>query len=90
MGDGLLITELQGTHAGANPISGDFSLAAKGYLIENGKKSRPVEQITVAANFYDILKNIQTVADDLEFTMPGASAIASPTIYIGKISVAGI
>lgn len=90
VGEGLMITELQGTHAGANPISGDFSLSAKGYLIEEGKKSRPVEQITVAANFYEILKNIQEVADDLEFTMPGSSAIASPTLYIGKISVAGI
>ncbi|MBR5986184.1 MAG: TldD/PmbA family protein, partial [Clostridia bacterium] len=83
-------TELQGTHAGANPISGDFSLAAKGYLIKDGQLARPVAQITVAANFYEILKNIQEVADDLEFTMPGSSAIASPTLYIGKISVAGI
>jgi PmbA protein len=90
VGEGLIITELQGTHAGANPISGDFSLAAKGYLIQDGKQARPVEQITVAANFYEILKNIQEVADDLEFTMPGSSAIASPTLYIGKISVAGI
>ncbi|MCR4622222.1 MAG: TldD/PmbA family protein [Clostridiales bacterium] len=90
VGDGIIITQLQGTHSGANPISGDFSLAAKGYLIEAGKQGRPVEQITVAGNFFEILKSIKAVADDLEFDMPGSSAIASPTIYVGTISIAGI
>ena len=38
VGDGLIITELAGLHSGANGVSGDFSLSAKGFKIENGKK----------------------------------------------------
>ena len=89
VGDGILITSLMGMHSGANPISGDFSLGAKGFLIKDGKKAEPVEQITVAGNFFDILKNVRAVADDLEMNRPGSSCIASPALYIGEIAVAG-
>jgi len=86
VGEGLVITELSGTHAGANPVSGDFSLLSKGYRIENGKKGRPVEQITVAGNFYDVLKNVRAFADDLKF--PSGST-GSPSCWVGEMSVAG-
>ncbi|MBQ6256236.1 MAG: TldD/PmbA family protein [Clostridia bacterium] len=86
MGDGLVITEVSGLHAGANAISGDFSLIAQGYTVKNGKKDQPVEQITVAGNFYQLLKNIRAVGSDLTF--PG-SAIGSPSVDVGEISVAG-
>ena len=49
---GLIITDFAGLHSGANSITGDFSLAAKGFYIENGVKTKPVEQITVAGNFF--------------------------------------
>ncbi|MBR4334471.1 MAG: TldD/PmbA family protein, partial [Clostridia bacterium] len=86
MGDGLVITEVSGLHAGANAISGDFSLIAQGYTVKNGKKDAPVEQITVAGNFYQLLKNIRAVGSDLLF--PGSS-IGSPSMDVGEISVAG-
>lgn len=86
---GLLITELQGMHAGANAISGDFSLSAKGFLIENGRPGRPVHQITVAGNFYELLKHIEAVGGDLRFAPPGVSCIGSPSLLAGTLSVAG-
>ncbi len=86
MGDGLVITEVSGLHAGANPISGDFSLIAQGYTVKDGKKDKPVEQITVAGNFYQLLKNIRAVGSDLTF--PG-SPIGSPSVDVGEIAVAG-
>ena len=86
MGDGLVITEVSGLHAGANAISGDFSLIAQGYTVKNGKKDQPVEQITVAGNFYQLLKNIRAVGSDLLF--PGSS-IGSPSVDVGEIAVAG-
>ena len=86
MGEGLLITELGGLHAGANPVSGDFSLIAKGFRVAGGKQGLPVEQITVAGNFYQLLKNIQAVGSDLEFK---GSGIGSPSVDIGSIHVAG-
>lgn len=89
MDEGLVITELEGLHSGANPISGDFSLAASGYYIKEGKIERPVNQITIAGNFYEVLKNIEAVGEDLAFTLPGSSYIGSPTLKIKNIAVAG-
>ena len=89
VGNGLLITSMMGMHSGANQISGDFSLGAKGFLIENGRLGRPVEQITIASNFFDILKNIRRTASDLRFGYPGSTTIGSPALDVGMISVAG-
>ena len=86
VGEGLMITELAGMHSGANSITGDFSLAAKGFYIENGKKSFPVEQITIAGNFFDLLKEIKVIGEDLKFPM---SSVGSPSVIINELSVAG-
>ena len=86
VGEGLLITEFAGLHSGANSITGDFSLAAKGFYIKDGKKDYPVEQITVAGNFFDLLKNIEEVGSDLKFPM---SSIGSPSVKITELSIAG-
>ncbi|NLK94304.1 MAG: TldD/PmbA family protein [Clostridiales bacterium] len=84
--EGLLITELAGLHSGANSITGDFSLAAKGFYIKDGVKAYPVEQITVAGNYFEFLKNIKDVGNDLKFPL---SSIGSPSIRIDELSVAG-
>ena len=89
LGDGLLITDLQGMHAGANPIIGDFSLAAKGFMVKGGKLAEAVNQITVAGNFYDLLMGIEAVGGDLEFHAPGDSCFGSPSLLVEKLSVAG-
>lgn len=84
--EGLIITEFAGLHSGASSVTGDFSLAAKGFMIENGKKSFPVEQITVAGNFFTLLKDIEDVGSDLKFPM---SSIGCPSIFVKELSVAG-
>jgi len=83
---GILITELQGLHSGLNSVSGDFSLATLGFLIQI---SRPVEQITMAGNYFDMLKNIEETGSDLKFGMPGEAYIGSPSLRIKKLSIAG-
>lgn len=86
MGEGLVITDLSGLHAGANPATGDFSLSAKGFKVEGGEITTPVEQITVAGNFYQLLQNIVAVGSDLRF--PG-SGIGAPSVDVGTMSVSG-
>jgi PmbA protein len=86
MGDGLVITEVTGLHAGADAVSGDFSLLSKGFLVKDGKPVRPVEQITIAGNFYEMLKSVRTVGSDLAFP---EGAVGSPSMDVGKLSVAG-
>lgn len=89
MEKGILITELQGLHSGLNSISGDFSLAALGYEIKDGKISVPVEQITVAGNYFEMLKNIEEVGSDIKFGLPGEAYIGSPSLKIKKLAIAG-
>lgn len=86
---GILITDLQGLHSGLNSVSGDFSLASLGYLIEGGKVTRPVEQITVSGNYFEMLKNIEEIGSDLKFGLPGGAYIGSPSLKIKKLSIAG-
>lgn len=88
--EGVLITELQGLHSGANAVSGDFSLAAHGYYIKEGKVDRPVNQITIAGNFYQLLKDIETVGNDLAFSLPMFGGyVGSPTVKVKGLAVAG-
>lgn len=84
-GNGIYITNLEGVHAGANPITGDFSLAARGVLIENGRLTQGVKQITIAGNFFELIKAIEEVANDLK--MKGS--IGSASVLVREISVAG-
>ena len=84
--EGVLITEFAGLHSGANSITGDFSLSAKGFYVEDGKKSYPIEQITVAGNFFELLKIIEDVANDLKFPM---SSVGSPSVKVKELSIAG-
>ena len=88
---GVLITEMAGLHAGINPISGDFSISSDGFLIENGEITRPIEQIAVAGNFYNLLKDIQCVGNDLRFDMPStAGTFGMPSILIRELPVSGL
>ena len=84
---GVLINSLGGLHAGANPISGDFSLQSAGFLIENGQLTESVKSFTVAGNFYDLLQNITALASDLE--TPGMGSFGSPTVRVEGLTIAG-
>ena len=88
-GKGLYITDLSGLHAGVNAISGDFSLLCEGYLIEDGKIVRAVEQITVSDNFYEVLKKIALIGNDVIAEPDGAGELFAPSMLIKNISVAG-
>ena len=89
-GNGVYIHSLQGLHAGANPISGDFSLQSAGFMIEDGKKTHAVKSFTVAGNFYQLLKNITAIANNCELPMAmGKTAFGSPSVLVEGLSVAG-
>ncbi len=89
-GEGVYIDALHGTHAGTDGVSGDFSIQSTGYLIQGGEKTTRIKGFTVAGNFYELLKKITAVADDLEFPMPlGMTAFGSPTVLVEGLSIAG-
>ncbi len=89
-GNGVYITDLGGLHAGANPISGDFSLQSSGFKIEDGKKTDYIKSFTVAGNFYDMLKNVVALADNCHLPRAmGSTAFGSPSVLVDGLSVAG-
>ena len=90
VGEGVYIHSLQGLHAGANPISGDFSLQSAGFMIRGGKKAEYVKSFTVAGNFYDLLKQIKAVASNVELPMAmDKTAFGAPTTLVEGLSIAG-
>lgn len=84
----IVIDDLQGLHAGTNPISGDFSLQAQGYVYENGERIAPITGFTVAGNFLTMLKEVEAVGDDLRF-FPEGAYIGTPSLRIRELSIAG-
>ena len=88
-GEGIILTDLSGLHAGVNAISGDFSLLCEGYLIENGKQGRPVEQITVAGNFYEVIKSIKSIGNDIINVPSGEGEFFTPSVYIESLAISG-
>jgi PmbA protein len=80
---GLYVTELIGF--GVNPVTGDYSRGAAGLWIESGELVHAVEELTIAGNLRDMLRNIETVGNDLR----PRTAIAAPTLKIARMTVAG-
>jgi len=80
---GLYVTSLMGF--GFNPVTGDFSRGAQGFWIEKGELTFPVSEVTIAANFDQILKRIDLVANDLVLR----SSTAAPTFRVSHMMLAG-
>ncbi len=83
MGDGLLVTELMGQ--GVNLVTGDYSRGASGFWVENGQIAFPVAGITIAGNLRQMFQSIQAVGSDTD----DRSAIISPSLLLGEMTVAG-
>lgn len=80
---GLYVTRLLGQ--GVNLVTGDYSRGAAGLWIENGEFAFPVQEITIAGNLKDMLRNITAIGNDLIFR----SATAAPTLRIDGMTIAG-
>lgn len=79
---GLYVAELIGM--GVNPVTGDYSRGASGFLIENGVIGPAVAEITIAGRLQDMFAAL-TPANDLEFRY----AMNVPTLRIDGMTVAG-
>jgi PmbA protein len=81
------IVSVQGIHSGADPISGNYSFGASGYLKENGKLIQAVKNVTISGNFYEMLDGISMVGDKVLASSHGN--FFSPKIRFKDLSVAG-
>jgi PmbA protein len=82
VGSGFYVTELFGM--GVNLVTGDYSQGASGFWIEDGEKSYPVSEVTIAGKLQDMFRHM-SVANDLEFRY----ATNAPTVRIDGMTVAG-
>ena len=80
---GIYVTEMLGMSF--NPVNGDYSRGAAGFMIENGEITFPINEVTIAGNMKDILKKI-IPANDLKII----ENINSPTILVENMALAGI
>jgi PmbA protein len=80
--DGFYITDMIGM--GVNMVTGDYSRGASGFWIENGKRTYPVSEVTIAGHLLEIFRTI-TPANDLEFRY----GTNSPTLRVEGLTVAG-
>ncbi|HHH76526.1 MAG TPA: metalloprotease PmbA [Phycisphaerae bacterium] len=83
MGSGLLVTELMGQ--GVNMVTGDYSRGASGFWVENGEIQFPVEEITIAGNLSDMLKNIVAIGKDIDLR----GNIRTGSILVSEMTLAG-
>ena len=76
----VLIVELIGQ--GVNPVTGDYSRGAAGFMVRNGEVAEPVAEITIAANLLDMFATLEP-GSDLEFRR----GIDAPTILVPEMTV---
>ena len=79
--EALLIIELIGQ--GVNPVTGDYSRGAVGFMVRGGEIAEPVAEITIASNLIDMFATLEP-GSDLEFRR----GIDAPTILVPEMTVA--
>jgi PmbA protein len=78
--EAVLIIELIGQ--GVNPVTGDYSRGAVGFMVRGGEIAEPVAEITIASNLIDMFATLEP-ASDLRFRR-GTDA---PTLLIPEMTV---
>ena len=78
--EAVLIVELIGQ--GVNPVTGDYSRGAAGFMVRSGQIAEPVAEITIASNLLDMFATLEP-ASDLEFRR----GVDSPTILVPEMTV---
>jgi PmbA protein len=82
---GLFIVKLEGG-SGCSAISGDISIGAQGFWVENGVIVEPVDSLTLSTNYFDLLQNVVGVSSSYNDHF---SSMKVPDLLISEMSVAG-
>jgi PmbA protein len=79
--EAILVTELIGQ--GVNPVTGDYSRGAAGFMVAGGEIGPAVQEITIASNLIEMFATLEP-GSDLEFRR----GIDAPTILVPRMAVA--
>ncbi|MCM1131269.1 MAG: TldD/PmbA family protein [Roseburia sp.] len=83
--DGVYITSVSGLHAGLSPVRGSFNLQSSGFMIENGKKTKPVTLIILSGTLQELLNNVTAVGNDFEFKR----GVGAPSLMVKSMAISG-
>ncbi len=83
MDEVFVVGELLGH--GANTVTGDYSRGAAGFLLGKGELRHPVNEVTVAGNLRDMLRNIRAIGADID----RRGAIRCGSVLVDGLTVAG-
>lgn len=86
--EGVIVTDLMGVHAGANPVSGDVSVQAMGLELRGGERE-PVEDFAISFNLFELLGRIDQVGDDPEWRAGLTGVVNAPSLSAPDVSFAG-
>jgi len=78
--EAVLIIELIGQ--GVNPVTGDYSRGAVGFMVRGGEIAEPVAEITIASNLVDMFATLEP-GSDLEFLR----GVDAPTLLVPEMTV---
>ena len=81
---GFYVTDVMGLHT-ANIVTGDFSLGAEGFCIEDGLKGGPIRGVIVAGNVHDIFKDVAALGVDLKFV----GSYGAPSMLVPLLQISG-
>lgn len=84
MRDGVVVDDLMGLHT-ANPVTGEFSLGASGFRVEQGEVTHPVKGIALAGTIPGLLGSIEAIGSDLKFF----GSLGAPSLLVSGLTVAG-
>ena len=81
---GIWVTGFNGGNS--NSTTGDFSFGVEGFLIENGKIVKPVNEMNITGNLLALWKNLIEVGNDPRLT----SSNRIPSVLFDRVSFSGI
>lgn len=88
--NGIYITECKGFHAGADAVTGDFSIESAGFMLRDGKRAEALKSFTVSGNFFELLRAVECLGNEVEWGVPnGLTVFGSPDVLLRQASIAG-
>ena len=80
---GIWVTGFNGGNS--NSTTGDFSFGIEGFLIENGKATKPLNEMNITGNLLELWKNIIEIGNDPKMN----SSWRIPAILFDKVNFSG-
>jgi PmbA protein len=85
---GFYCQQVMGLHSGANPISGELSVAAAGLMIRDGQFAEPVREATIAGTIPRLLAGVAEIGSDLRI-FPQHGSTGGQTVLVDEMTLAG-